>query len=747
MQGKRMLRFGILFLACASATAMAQLRYVASEPIILHDGAGSAEFTLANIGATPVPLALRTGSFSDDTSQMTLATPRVSFAMVTGGVLPVRVDPGQSLRVEASISNLSGSGAASASLFNGNTDLGKLQALEADAPFDVSISGDGSPDRRLVFADGGTATLTLKNGDADAYPVDWSFQIEGRTLQSGELQLAPHGSANIDLLPTSDLYSWTDDMRPSTRTGLLMLSVHGPPTVAKEVLPARTLPVSLTMMKLSPGWTRLLSYAFVTLVLLLGGLLSLIGNTLLPNISKKSNLRRQIDDLRDRTNSVSGHVDSYLRMLLQLERKRIEVLLKKTWAISLSFIETQDQVTVAIDRLSKRLKVTERLDELRSRLEDVSMTAPPSVTDGIDNKLLAASTQLESFALTDEDVNAANKLLDSADTSLTMLGDTDALARLIATNFRDLKVRQKFLPYSYYNDLKAALPGLFEMLNQPFDDFRNIPHQMIFAVDFGVAALQMAFDYAVLRASVPSAAVSSGFSPGQNARDRLIAHHKELIGLLGTLSWAALRELRTLVQEMRENIYERDVLEEIGTRGQAEISFDPHTVRPYLLTLFSIRFKDSRFNDAAAIRRLACKWDFPNEMLEQDWKSCHFFQGNELKRGEGRDVTVSVRVENQKPADIGSSSDSKEIVRPLRSTLSAMIEIHRAERPSYSQAFAEGVRFLIAFGVALAALLSGALQQLEKLDFLPATIAILAVGFGADAIKNLLMQTSKKSAA
>jgi hypothetical protein len=76
-----------------------------------------------------------------------------------------------------------------------------------------------------------------------------------------------------------------------------------------------------------------------------------------------------------------------------------------------------------------------------------------------------------------------------------------------------------------------------------------------------------------------------------------------------------------------------------------------------------------------------------------------------------------------------------------------MIEIHRAERPSYSYAFAEGVRFLVAFGVALAALLSGALQQLEKLDFLPATIAILAVGFGADAIKNLLMQTSKKSVA
>jgi hypothetical protein len=741
-----MLRFGFLFLAFASASAMAQLRYVANEPVILHDGAGSAEFTLANIGTASVPLTLHTGPFSDDTSQMTLAAPKVSFTLVTGAALPPEVDPGQALHIEASVSNLSGSGSASAPLFNGTADLGRLQALEADAPFDISITGDGSPDRRLVLMDGGTATLTLKNGDTDAYPVDWSFEVEGRTLQSGELQLAPHGSANVDLLPTSDLYSWTDGIHPSARTGHLMLSIHGPPTVAKEILPSRTLPVSLTMMKLSSSGTRLLSYAFVTLVLLLGGLLSVVGNTVLPNTMRKTSLRRQIDDLAGRTDSVSLRVGSYLRTLLRMERKRLDVLLKRSSATSFSFAQRQEQVSVAIDRLNKRVKVAQRLDELRNKLEDVSLTAPPSVTDGIDNKLQLAAAQLQSFALTDDDVSAANKHLDAAETSLAMLSDTDALSRLIAGNFRDLKVRQKFLPYSYYNDLKAALPGLFEMLNQPFDDFRNIPHQMMFAVDFGVAALQMAFDYSVLRASAPSAAVSASSVTGQNAKDRLIAHQKELIGLLGTLSWAALRDLRSLVQQMRENIYERDVLEEISARGQAEIALDPQTVRPYLPVLFTIRFKDSRFNDAAAIQRLTCKWDFPNEILEQDWKICHFFQGNELTRGEGRDISVSVRVECVKSAETAPQADGKEAAKPLRSTLSAMVELHKAERPSYSQAFAEAVRFLIAFGVALAALLSGALQQLEKLDFLPATIAILAVGFGADAIKNLLMQTSKKAA-
>ncbi|MGC2163534.1 MAG: hypothetical protein WA634_16615 [Silvibacterium sp.] len=743
MQKKRLLRMGFLALTFAAVTAAAQLRYVAMEPIVLRDGAGSAAFTLANAGTKPLPLDLRIGPFNDDTSQITLPESRVTFTLEAGGPLPAVIAPGTTVQVQAHVNSMSGTAAASASLFNGNDDLGKLQVVEVDAPLDISISGQGGSGQPLVLAHGDSTSLTIKNNDEEAYPLDWSFQIRGKELQSGELQLAPHGTSRIDLMPTDDLYSWTDNLRPSNKTGQLLLSLHGPPEVARELLPQRTLPVSLLLRKLGPTWTSLWLHLFVALVLLLGGLLSLIGHSVLPNFLRKITLRRQINELADPVSSVSPRVDSYVRVLLRIERKRFDLMLKRSWAISPTTGETLDMVSAAIARVKGRLKVAERLDELQRRLDEASISAPPSVTDGIDGKLQMAAAQLHSLALTDEDANIANRFLDSADRSLTMLGDTDTLARLIATNFRDLKIRQKFLPYSYYNDLKAELPGLFEMLNQPFDDFRNIPRQMIFAIDYGVAALQNAFDYAVLRASTSPAATASGPS----ARERLISHQKDLVALLGTLSWPALRELRTLVQEMRENIYQKDVLDEIGTPGQAEIALDPQTVRAYMPVLFSIRFKDSRFNDAAAIRCLTCKWDFPKELQEQDWKTCHFFTGSELKRGEGRDLTVSVRVESQKPAEAGAPIDGKAAGRPLRNTLSTMIDLHRAERPSYSRAFAEAVRFFIAFGVALAGLLSGALQQLQRLDFLPATIAILALGFGADTVKNLLTQTSKKTSA
>jgi hypothetical protein len=322
------------------------------------------------------------------------------------------------------------------------------------------------------------------------------------------------------------------------------------------------------------------------------------------------------------------------------------------------------------------------------------------------------------------------------------------LAVQIAARFQELKVRRRLFPASYYSDLQAELPGMFEVLNQPFDDPANITPSMMFAIDFGVAALHLAFDYSGIRAGAP--AIENGSSPGQSARERLQAHHEEFVTLLGTLSRGVLRDLRILVQEMRENIYERDVLEEIAARGKAEIVLEPQVARPYEPMVFSIRFKDARFNHAAAIQRLVCRWEFPNHLQEQEWKACHFFQGSERTRGDDDDgdngVAVSVRVEARRPIARAVAAEDKASPAPLRSVLSTRVEIERSAGSSYSRAFAEGVRFLITFGVALAALFSGALQQVERLDFLPAIVAVLALGFGADTIKNLLTQTAKKAA-
>lgn len=737
MRGKRSLGLGLVLLTCAAA-ATAQVQFSSNGPVVLRNGAGSAVISVTNAGAAAAPLALRTTSFSDDATQMPAGpSAKVTFAWDTGAPTPLSIAPGATLRIEASVSGMSGSSVASAPLLNGTVPLGRLQVVEIDAPLDISIDGMGAADQRLVLSKGEDAVVRLKNNDGEAYPLNWAFELDGRTVESGSLQLAARGTSTITLTPTDDLYSWRDNVRPSHRTGLLLLSLNGPPTVARELLPARTLRVELVMQKLSPAWTSVWSKIFLALLLLLGGLLSLVGHGALPLAMRKAALRRQSSDFGDRINSLSKRVDAYVRALLGMERKRIDLLLKRARVVSPASVERLEAASTGIERLRRRLKAAERLDELRRRLDEISVTAPPSVADDIEIKLQTAAQQLQSFALTEEDAAAAGRLLDAAETSLTMAGDTEALMQMTAENFQDLKVRQKLVPYAYYNDLKSALPGLFEMLNQPFEDARNITRPMMFAIDYGIAALQMAFDYAMLRVSAPAVATGGG----ESARDRLFARQGELIGLLGTLSWAGLRDLRSLMQEMRENIYERDVLDAIAEPGQAEIVLEPRTVRPYQPVTFSIRFKDVRLNEAAATRRLACTWDFPGQPLAYGWRICHFFTGSEARLDDERGITVSARFDSKKPGTAEAAPEGKLV----KNSLSTNFELQKAERPSYARALAEGMRFLIAFGVALAALLAGALHQLNQLDFVPAVIAVVAIGFAADSVKNLLSQSGLRA--
>ena len=76
------------------------------------------------------------------------------------------------------------------------------------------------------------------------------------------------------------------------------------------------------------------------------------------------------------------------------------------------------------------------------------------------------------------------------------------------------------------------------------------------------------------------------------------------------------------------------------------------------------------------------------------------------------------------------------------------IELEPEEsRWDFARLLAETLRFAIAFGVALAGLLSGGIEQIGKLDLIPATLAIVGLGFAADSVKNVLTQPSPVAAA
>ena len=611
MQMMRTVRCALLCLVALVPTAHAQLKIVSTEPVILRNGAGAARFVLANQGKSALPLSLATGTFLDRTSHARLPAPKVAFALEAGDAsLPAQIAPGQSLQIVATVNNMAGSTAADAKLFNQNDQIGELNAVAVDVPLNITLDGNGTADKPLKFAYGRNAVLALKNGGSEFFLVDWRFQVGGTVVKTGTITLAPNGHTRIILSPPREIYSWKDLVRPSERNGILLVSQHGTDGVSDDLLPVQAIPVSLTMMRLGPDQTEVLFAIYVMILLLIGGLLSLLGSSVLPSILKKVALHRQIGDLADRTSSVSARVDSYLRVLLRLERTKISIALNEVGPFSLSSTERFEDVAISIDRLAKRLTVAERLDELRRRFEDASITAPPSISDQIDRTLQFASNQLHSFALPDEDVDEANLCLGRADTALALLDDSDAQAKLIAANFKQLKDRFKSFPEAYYSDLKQALPGIFNVLDTPFEDPANIVRPMYFAIDHAIAAAQTALDYAMVRATVPAGITSNCGDPGKTSRERLIEHECELIGLLGTMSWKALRAASTLVQQMREDLYESDVLAEIDRiredgAKRVRVVYDTQKARPYLPVYFTVDFDDPRFRGAAALIRLA----------------------------------------------------------------------------------------------------------------------------------------------
>jgi hypothetical protein len=876
-------------------------------PMILHSGDGSVSFTIINSTDAAIPLALVPGQVTDLVSSAVLSKAHIILAPLgspaatlsptsTPAPTAVKVPPAppaelpksiaahETLVLQANATSVSAAGAA-IDIFNGNTRLGKLIMAATDAPFNISLDGDNSTEKPLAYTLLKPVAISLKNSDPEPYHLRWDLRIDGSSQCMGELDIPASGGGRITVTPgktdgaqstsaeacspyntgnshrSRSVFSVVDYVHPSAKQGMLLLSVVGPQGVTPGLLPARTLPVNLLMRRTDATYSTILSYAYAALFLFIGGLLSFLASSVLPAMQKKVDLRTQLEQLRSRTTSVSNRVDSYMRVLLRLERSRIADAIDSAPPWIPATADQVSQAATGITTLTKRLTAAERLDDLRRKHVLASATAPPSVTDGIDANLQAAADQLHSFALSDSDLAAANAFLAKAQAALDMLSDTEALAKQIAGNVSSLTARLAKFPPNYYADLKDALPGVWVIADpaRGFDDAKNVTRLMLFAIDHGAAAIQLALDYAIVRASIPgrvpphitspgsdtpsasqptgpaspalppdasrtaamqsnalatqkdntgqaslnqSAAPADLQSPanppppkdaaplvpaftaedckalGQAPGERLLKRQCQLIELLGTLSWRALRDASLLVQEMREDIYEEDILEEIKKPGQAEITFDTQRTRPFSPVFFNITFRKARLNDAAAIQRLLCHWSFPDQLDESCWKVCHYFTGKEKTGGSPpipissarppaeqagtpplqshgaaqapnrrwywpfsrkspkpveRDFTIYATIRGQ------LMQESEELPVPPLTRVIHLVPVVSENRARYA---AEGLRFAIAFGVALAGLLSGALDQLNKLDFLPATIAIIGLGFTANSIKNLLTQSA-----
>jgi hypothetical protein len=762
-----------LFMAAAALPA--QIRVEAHEPAILRGGDGALRMKVVNDGKTAVPLDFTVGTFYDDTARTKIEAPKITFSLDSGGNLPLTLAPSQSIEAIVEFHGFTGSLAAHAELFDQGVPEVKLPLVAVDTPLNIALDGQGAADNPIPYSFNRSATITLKNSGKDYVTLDWRFLIGGTVEGSGTAIMIPGGLSRLVLTPTADVYADVDSLKPRQLTGLLLLRPHTPPGIDTSLFNLQPLPVSLTMDRWSPNTTQVFFACLVMVLLLLGGVLSLLSNSILPDIQMKLAYEKKVGSLADRTSTISNRVNSYLRVLLRLDRKKIEMALNDVHWYSISTGEKIDAAAADMDKLERRLVVTETLDKLRRRFEVVSTWAPPSATDDIDQTLEAAAGRLRALDLSDEDVAAANNLLAKARLDMDNLEDIVLQTKRVADNFKQIKSRLDAFPREYYPDLRAALPGIFHIFDQPFDNTDRLVPAMLFAIDHGITAGHIALDYAMVRATIARSDPLVCGTPGAAALDRLRQRECRLLELLGTLSWKALRGANLLVQEMREDIYESDVLDEIKKHQDQKdqivrIAYDTMRVRPYLPVFFSLAFENPRYANAAALRCVVFRWAFPKELFEDTATVCHYFVGDEPcvpakadKPAPDASTEPSPDLDRDPPPSPHKPIEKKEMKLRKKFGFSTLVslEVHCPDSPrdcalltetvhvdpeakwTNSRTGVELARFLLAFGAALVVLEAGIMDQLKKLDLLAAIVAVIALGFGADSIKNILGQASK----
>lgn len=695
---------------------------------VIHGTDGSTVVHAANPQSSAAKLKLSAGPFVSQASQ-SLAAGTVAFAPAGGGELPDSLAPGSSLDVLAKVSGEGAPGLSSARLFNAGECIGKLEAVKYDVPLNITVEGDGAGTAALLVQAGQAATLTLKNNDDLTYPVSLALSFEGRELAPvGPIVFGPNASQIVQFTPSGDWFDSRGWIRPFSTKAQLVIRLAPVASVAaasvatgqalnQQLAPIRPISLNVQLATFTSQQYQVLQFVVVFFTLLLGGLASLALNSALPTILKRLDYRKQLQIVADATSTVSTRVDSQLRVLLRLERNRLAKLLESIGLFGGNTADIFQQVSVGLTALTKRLEVAQRLDDLRSRFDSGSASWPPSVCDNIDNHLQAAADALRSLFVSEKNIDAASAALGAAEAALNALNDPDAQAKQIAARHQELLAEAATFKPEDFTAMKNALPGIFWVLAQTYDDNHPVLPSNLVQVDDSIARMHVVLDYVYIRGTTTDATIDA----------RLDKHLPDLIKLLGTRDWRSLQDARDLVLQMRENVYVEDLLDELAKK-KADITTDQQVARPYLPVEFSISFHHAAYNHAQALQQLTCDWSFGDKLKEKGWAICHFFQDSGVQK-----LSASV------PFPEGMQPDSAEFPKEL-----AVRE--RSRSLTESTWFAEGLRFLIAFFIALIGLVAGAQDQLAKLDILPAIIAVFLLGFGADSIKNLLAQPASSPA-
>lgn len=726
--------FGIAAYSLCRAASGSQPQLVGPELTLSVDpttNTASGLLYLSNRSDNEISLSLSADDFKSQTTGLGLNT-KVVFAaplQTTGQpVYEAKLPAGTTATVKVEVSNFLEAGEATAHLCNFGEPIGTLRATKWRPAFAVKVMSPTPDKPELAFTKGRPRQITLKNDDAMTYPVAVAAEVDGIWSAPSHVTLTPNSSASLDLNPREEWFPKSAAVKETTRDGTIRIQWPPPGAGTQPPQAERIIAFKANLNSVGEFWQSFWGYLFVLVFLAAGGVCSMLLSNWVPNRLSRADIEEQLNDLARQTTSLSSRIDSGLRVFLRVERRRLQGLLRSRSVFSANFPDLVKRCAEQIAVLSQQIDLAGQLDRAREALEPLQQSDPiPAKIRVIDHELQNAADLLRRYDCKSEDLEKAKKLIVGATDRIGKMDQSDS--ELVAELRDRIESLKAYVKPETEPDALKELKKLFPKLFSSFDPtvVADLKPSQYSSVDLVTAQLELVRRYQVYYNANP---------PPPN-----FPRQEEGVKYFHTDTITGLRRAKLFLREIKEGIFVEDIERAMADR-RAEIIVEPSPVEDQLAR-FTIQFRSEDMNTAAAREELRCDWDFGhNNLKETGWEAYHYFPRSTrgFWRGRGQDIWPW-RKRESKPYEVKATFSRK---TPLEGDPSPLVIVKSVEvspapkNRSADRNFAEGVRLAIVLAIALIGLLAGAREQLSKLDLIPAAIAVLLLGFGADTIKNLL---------
>jgi len=762
-----MVWYFILFLLTGSALAADKPPVLLDAPILTVDqnGNASAIILLRNDTGTEISrLHLNLSDFTHkgpDGKSYPLGTDHTLAALndedkeIFDGknVLPANA----TLNVRVTVTKLWEAGQSEALLKNGDMPIPRLggpsesylKAIRIPAVYNVQILSSTPDAPEIHFVRGrffGTrdtsALIGLKNADPFTYRFAWRLRLNGQLFDGGNnfIDLPPGGTTHVSLTQSS---LTADFLKPGLITagtlkdeilkGTLILEPMFEGDAVTRPLPAKDLAVTFRLSYWRKNFQQFCNIVGIFLVLALGGVLSIWVHSGMPNTTRALALRRRINALETRIRGLGVSIDSRWRVLLESHLPALRRELFATPWVFPAFATTLDGLTKKVDMVQQWVDITYSASIVLHQADQDMHLIPPTILRWIQERCTHALTPIESGFTTDAEIAAMQATLDTARNYLTVIMTRVQHAELD----QEITDRETRLQPAL-NALAAAQPQFASLVNQVAATI-GTPLTPVNYIERDMRSLKVDLLQIFDQRTNQFAGAPAG-SPAADALARLQTYGSRFMTYLVPDTHESLRTALLLVNEMRQDIYPEALIDQVTQGAPAVvITTDPAPVHAQSPVRLGLCFNRQLLNEAAARQEWTCTWDFGDNTTPEDgWEVFHSYELPDT-----RQVQVTIRDLDANPVVTSAPITRHVIVRagPEQSALRRGWYFMSPE----PETRLELVRLAIVLALALFGLMTTAQQQAQNLSFLEAVGAVVALGFGADTIKNLIVQRSSSS--